>query len=385
MFAFGIFKVIYSPLKAFKELVQKPKYRGGFLVLILFMAAYASSTYVVLSKTFDEQTLPKLADGDRWTENHTGWTPNASISESNDGVGGSYFGNKTVQFSVSNSTQTWLQLDFGERVDCSAPDGFKNMSVRIKMLSPAATEVRNVSLFLLSGAVHHFGYNLTGQVTSIGSDLWNNITVPVGPEKGWKDSGLGADWGNVTGLRFEFSGSENANWTVRFDGLFFRGIFKSAMDNVATYIFAFSANAVTMFAIRWMFLGGFLYVVTKVLKGKATWQALLALAGFVLVTLLVQSVVNIAVYSALPKVYYPLEASAGVKAESDMALGKIAEETALVSEISQYVQIIMHFWATALCVIIIRFSSELAWAKSVIGATLAYIVSVLLANLLIGY
>lgn len=384
MFAFGIFKVIYSPIKAFKELVQNPKYRGGFLVLILFIAAYAGSTYVVLSKSYDEQTLPKLADGDGWTENRTGWTSNANISESNDGVGGSYFGNKTVQFSVSNSTQMWLQLDFGERVDCSAPDGFKNMSVRIKMLSPTATEARNVSLYLLSGPVHYFGYNLTGQVTLIGSDSWNNITVPVGPEKGWKDSGL-ADWGNVTGLRLAFSGPETANWTIRLGGLFFRGIFKSAMDNVAAYIFAFSANGVTMFAIRWMFLGGLLYVVTKVLKGKATWQALLALAGFVLVTLLVQSVTNIAVYSALPKIYYPLEASAGVRAESDIALGKIAEETALVSEISQYVQIIMHIWATALCVIIIRFSSELAWAKSVIGATLAYVVSVLLTNLLIGY
>ncbi len=384
MFAYGIFKIIYSPLKAFREIVQNPKYRGAFLILVLFIAAYAGSTYVVLSKTYDEQTLPKLAQGDRWTENRTGWTSNASISESNDGVGGSYFGNKTIQFSASNSTQIWMHLDFGERVDCSTPDGFKNMSVRIKMLSPAVAEAKNVSLYLVSSSAGYFGYNLTGHIISVGNDLWNNITFPVGPEEGWKVGGA-ADWGNVTGLRVEFSGSGNVNWTVRLDGLFFRGIFKPAMDNAATYIFAFSVNAATLFVIRWMFLGGFLYVVTKVLKGKATWQALLALAGFALVTLLVQSVVNIAVYSALPRLYYPLEASGGVKAEADAALSKVVAETALVSEISLYVQIVMHIWAIALCAIILRLSSELAWIKSVVAAAIAYLVSVLLANLLMGY
>jgi hypothetical protein len=385
LFAYGIFKVIYSPLKAFKELVQKPTYRGGFLILILFTAVYAGSTYVVLSKTYDERTLPGLAEGDRWTENRTGWTSNANITENSDGVGGSYFGNKTVGFSASNSTQLWLQLSFGEHVDCSAPDGFKNMSIRIKILSPVIAEVRNVSLHLLSNSTDYFSYDLTGRVTSIDNDLWNNITTPVGSENGWESMGTGADWANLTGLRLEFSGSRNTNWTVRIDGLFFRGIYRPVMDSVGTYILAFSVNAVTLFVVRWMFLGGFIYAVTKVLKGKATWQVLLALAGFVLVTSFVQSVINIGVYSAMPKLYYPLEASGGVEAESSAALSRIGEETALVSQIGMYVLAAMHIWAGALCVIVIRLSSEFTWAKSAIAATLAYVVSLLLTNLLTGY
>jgi len=56
LFAYEVIKVIYSPFKAFKEIVQNPRYLGPVMVMILFVAAYTGFSYVATSKLYDEQT-----------------------------------------------------------------------------------------------------------------------------------------------------------------------------------------------------------------------------------------------------------------------------------------------------------------------------------------
>ncbi len=58
-------KVLYSPLKAFEEIVKKPTVKGPLLVLALTLLATAVLQSIVASKY---SRLAETPDNDDWTE-----------------------------------------------------------------------------------------------------------------------------------------------------------------------------------------------------------------------------------------------------------------------------------------------------------------------------
>lgn len=385
MFAYDIFKVIYSPLKAFKDILQNPRYRGAFLIMILFGTVYAASAYVVLSKAYYEQTIPTRDQGDLWTQNSAQWTSNANITESSDALTSEFFGNESIQFSLNNNSLIWMAVDFNESVDCSTVGGYGNMSFRIKVVEPDVAEVKSINLSLFSSPTDYFIYNLTKHVVLSNNTLWYNLTVRVGPGNDWANESASANWSNIGSLRVEMLASQDANWTVRLDGLFFRDGFESAIGGSATYVFSFAMIGIMLFVIRWILISGLLYVLVRALGGKALWKSLFVLVGFALITMFVTSTINIALYSALPTIRYSLEAIAGVPGESGAALSNILQQTQLVSDVSYYVQIAAHIWSIILCAIIVRTTTELPWSKSAIAAVVAYLTGLLITSFLLGY
>jgi len=101
--------------------------------------------------------------------------------------------------------------------------------------------------------------------------------------------------------------------------------------------------------------------------------------------LFVQAIVNIAAFSTLPALYYPLELTGGVKGESEIAYSKLLEETWLVSLINRYLQIIVYMWTILLSAIVIRLLTEFSWIKSFLIATVAYLVSILAESFILGF
>lgn len=389
MFAYGIFKVIYSPFKAFKEIAENPKYAGPVLIMILFVVAYTGYGYTAISKTYVEQTMPTASDLDKWTENYTLWSSSygVNISCSEDHIGDTYYGNKSVEFSIANSTQIWMRLDNIGSLNCSDPEGYKNMSFRIKWIHPSATSPNNASLYLYSSP-NHFYCNLTGSFTQSINDAWNNLTISIGSESEcWRSNNIAeADWSNITGLKFEFMWPTRSDLTVRIDGLFFRGVFKPFMESAGSaYLFNFPLVAFMQFTIKWVFLAGLLYVLVKVFGGKAVWKPLLTLAGFSLITLFMQTMVNVAAYATLPALHYPIEILGGVPGEAEAAFKPISEATQFVSQITSYIQIVVHMWTIALCAIAMRLLFEFSWMKNVLISSLAYVLSLLAMSFIMGY
>ena len=385
MFAYGIFKIIYSPFKAFKEIIEKPKFIGPFLVMILFIVANLAFVYVAVSKTHVEQTLPTASQLDEWTENRTLWVSNAKVTESDDCVNGSYYGSKSIEFSTVNDTQIWMELNNIGPVNCSGIEGYKNMSFRIKMICSTIIKLSNASLFLYSSQADYFYYNLTKHLTPFNNTIWNNLTIPIGPESGsWLNGPTRADWSNITRLRFEFELPENTNVT-RLDGLFFRGVFKSELENAASYMPSYSLSAFMQFTIRWGILGGILYMISKALGSKAAWKPLLILVGFALITVFIQTIINTGVYATLPTLYYPLEFLGGVQGEYEIAYNKILEETWLVYMIGNYVQIAIYIWTIALCAIATRLLAEFSGSKSFLVAMAAYVITVLVESFILAH
>jgi len=385
LFAYGIFKVIYSPFKAFKEIIQNPKYIGPILIVILFIIANVGFVYVAISKTYAEQTLPTALQLDEWTENSTLWTSNANFTESEDCIGGSYYGNKSIEFSTADSTQIWMQLSNIGPINCSGIEGYKNMSFRIKLIYPATTELNNANLSLYSSLTDYFYYNLTKHFTPFNTNVWNNITIPTGPESEiWWNGTNEADWSNINRVKFSFTWPENTNITMRLDGLFFRGVFKSELENASSYMLNYSLFAFMQFTIKWVILTGILYIMSKAFGGKTFWRPLLILVGFALITLVIQTVINTTTYVTVPTLYYPLEFFGGVEGEVEIAYNKILEETWLVSLISNYVQIVVYIWTIALCAIALRLIGEFSWTKSFLVATVAYFASMLVESFILG-
>jgi len=388
LFLHDILKVIYAPHKAFKEIVQNPKYIGPATIMILFIIAYTGSAYIAQSKLNDEQTLPVArTQGDMWTENiaQSFWSSNANVSESFDTVSMNksietslefnYYGNKSIQFSIINSEQIWGQLNFTEPINCYDIEGYKNISFWIKLVSPNIAQVENASLFLFS-QTDYFSYNLTRDLTSLNGSVWNKLAIGIGVGSEWLNNSVNAHWGSITGFRFLFTFAENSDITLRLDGFYFKGVFKPFLETVSIeYMLMFSLFAFMQFVIQWVFLAGLIFIMVRAFGGKTLWRPILIAIGFALITVLVQAIINAAVYATLPQLERPLEFFSVIEQERLNSRNKFAEDTWLVSQITGLMPIAILVWTIALCAIATRSPTELSWNKSFLIATVAYFIS----------
>ncbi len=370
-----ILEIFYAPQRAFKEIIEEPKYIGPILIMVLFVAANTAYGSAILSRSYLEHTLPNadpsIGQFDVWTENATLWTstPGATIKEDfNDFINGSYYGNRSIAFSMPNSSQIFMKLiDIG-LVNCSATDGYRNMSLRMKIISPKNAP-SNASIYLFSGNnSDYFFYNLTETLSNSKAGVWNNLTIPLATE-GWVNNSV--DWTRITGMKLEFSWSENSNITILFDGLYFRGVFQAPLNTDASgYLLSYSLSGLLEFIFRWFLIAGIIFLVVKSIGAKTLWKPIFISVGFSLIIFIVMYLVNtIVVLSTLPKLYYSLEYLGGTPTEMTIAAAKIDSQAQLFSTISGYVQIAALVWITTLCAIATRLSTGFSWAKCAIAQT----------------
>jgi hypothetical protein len=348
------------------------------------MAASMGSTYAAISKTYIEKTLPDGKLLDEWTENKAFWTSNANVAESYDSINGSYYGNKSIAFSITNNTKVLAQLKDIGPVNCSGPEAYSKLSFRIKWTSPE-TPPANASIQLLSTDSSDFSYNLTEAPSNFTYNVWNNLTLPL-ISGGWSSSSSAASWNNITGLKLDFAWANSSDVTLLVDGVFFRGNFKSLLESAATaFLVNYAFLAFTQILLVWVILTGLIYLMGRGLGGSVLWKPVLIVIGFALVTMVIQSLVNMVAYLGSPTVHYPLELIGGVKGESDIAFNAILEQTWLVSQIMRFTQIAVYVWTIALCSLAVRFLTAFGWAKSFLIGTAAYLITLLAGSFLLGF
>lgn len=357
-----ILEVFYAPHRAFRKIVQNPKFLGPLLILVIFVVVQVGSAYVVASRSYLEQTLPAGDQGDTWTENAALWQASSGVTifdNHSDYINGStlYYNNTSIEFTAENSSSIQMFLNsFGESVNCSA-DGFENLSIRVKTVSPVSTP-ENVTLYLYSlSPANYFAYDLTpafSNTTILEQHFWNNITVPVGTSD-WTTSNSAASWGNITGLKMDFAWSSSSGIDLRVDGLFFRGIYKGSLDLYGSSVLLSSAlNSVTPFLFQWLLLTALIYLLIKGLKGNVVWKPVMVAVGFALVALVLQSIVLLAAYTTLSNVNYPLEILAQIPGEFDVAYQAVQNTIAQVLLVGSIVQVVVYVWIIALGTFIVR-------------------------------
>lgn len=380
----NVLEVIYAPHKAFKKLGDKPNYIGPAIIIAVLVVANLGFAYMALSKTYLETSAPNGQNQDEWTQNSTMWTtsPNALVSVSNDSITGAYYGNESIAFSANDTMSVWMQLDSIGPVNCSSQGGFNQLSFRLKQSSPDE-KPQSVSLYLNSTNAESFYYDLTNEYSNSSVGTWYNVTEPL--VSGWTASNLNADWSDITGLRLEFSWTGNSSISLLVDGLFFHGIYQSWLDQVGTgYMLSFALTSVMQFVITWVIFSGLLFLIGRTLGGKVVWRLILVAVGLILITLVVQALINVLSYSTLPQLNYPFSLVGGVQGEGTQAYNTILDQTANVRLVTSIAQVVIWGWTIALGAILLRFTAELAWLKSILAAVAAYIVTLLVSSFLFG-
>jgi hypothetical protein len=203
---------------------------------------------------------------------------------------------------------------------------------------------------------NYFSYDLTSVLSTIAPDIWNNITIPVGSGN-WLSSNTAAKWENITSLTMNFDWSTSSNIELRVDGLFFRGIFKNAVElyGSQTVLLSFALSAATPFLFQWLLLTALMYLMIKsLLKGKVIWKALMVAVGLALITLVVQALLTLATYSTLAPVNVPLEYFAGIQGEFEAANQAILMALEQATSVSGIIQIVVYVWTIALGAFIVR-------------------------------
>jgi len=386
LFAYGIFKVIYAPFKAFKEIIEKPKYTGPILIIVLFALANTGFGYAFLSKAYFDQTIPLASNLDEWTENCTLWMSNVGTPMcSEDHIGGIYYGNRSIKFTIVNGSQIWMRLNITNPVNCSSSGGYRKLSFRMKWIR--TDEVGpNVTAYLFSTPSDYFYCDLAQNFTESKSNVWNNLTIPIGSEnKRWENSSVNAYWDNIDGLELNFTWPSLSNISVLIDGLFFHGVFKPVIEISIGYLFNYPLTAFVQFTIKWIILGGSLYLFCRIFRAKAIWKVLLVVAGFALITLLLQTIINTAAIAASPEIHYPLKALGGVPGEAEVSDNYVFEQTKLLFQFFSYVEIVIGIWTSVLCAIAIHLLSGFSWIKSLLIAALAYLAYFFVMNMVLPF
>jgi len=361
-----ILRVLYTPHKAFKDIIQKPGYFGPFILLLIFVLAQVGSFYVSGSRLHIEQTMPVGTEADVWTEHATLWqaNPDVVISDNRvDFINGSqtisgfpdYYGNSSVEFAVSDNNSLQMALnDFGSQVDCGA-NGFTEVFFRVKTVTPyAKPENVTLNLYSLSDS-NFFYYDLTSAFSDNRVNIWNNISVPVGAGN-WLSNG-NPSWENITGLKLEFAWSSNSDIDLRLDGLFFRGKFKTQIEfvgGVIPYLATSALNGFAPFLFEWLFLTGLMYLLIKGLKGNVIWRPLMVAVGYALIVMVIQTLIVAVVYTTLPDLHYPLELLAYVSGEFEVARDVLLNQLATVNLVEYILQVVAWVWIVALGAFITR-------------------------------
>lgn len=373
----------------FKKITQDPKYWGPLLVLILFLASQSAFYYGTNVKTYYEQTSPNFENLGAWTEDPGLWTATQGAdikSNYQDYLNSSLYGNSSLQFSIADSSSMFMEMASFSNVDCGL-SGSENFSIRVKQVNPQVVPDSVILTLYSLGSSNSFKYDLTSEFSNASLiGVWTNITIPVGETApNWSSNG-NPQWENITGLKVAFNYPSVSSITLRVEGLFFRGTYATYTEMSTTgFVINVLQLSLLQFAAQWLVLTGVLYILIKGMKGNVVWKPLFVGVGFALVAMVVQAIVNVAVTTTLPVLYYPVEWYAGLPVEATAVTSAIAAQTEIFTLITSIMQIVTYGWIVALTAVVTRILvPEFTVIKAILSSVAALIITILITAILLG-
>lgn len=375
-----VFEVLYSPVNAFRKIIEKPDFKGVLLVLVLVISSMIISQYIVTSKLLLENRTP---ENDDWTEsltNQHNWVSNGSpLLDETDYQMGNVDGNHSITSSVLTETSIWLKITDIGSINCSEETGYNELFFWIKWTHEEGLSPSSGTLKLFSGSEDsYFEYNkITELLNSSGE--WTNATLNVGPDQGWT-SNNSPDWQSITGIEFILDWSSSANLTMKIDGLYFRK-FSSPLitGEFSGLIIPIILQVVMNFAMDWILWAGILIIVAKLFQEDlGRWNVFFVIIGYSFIATVVYTLVNAVSLSTLPMLNVPLDADAL------NALLDVSWRPLLAYQLSLYIPVIGEVWIAALGAVVVRAMKEMTWSKAATIAAVAFAIRFLL-RLFLGF
>jgi hypothetical protein len=375
-----VFEVLYSPVNAFKKIIEKPDFKAVLLILVLVVASMMISQYVVASKLLLENRAP---ENDDWTEaltNQHSWVSNGELSiDDTDYQMGNTNGNHSITSSALTETSIWMQvLDIGY-INCSEEAGYIELFFWIKGSHEAELAPSSGTLKLFSGREDsYFESDVTGLLASSGE--WANITLNVGSDQGWTLTNS-PDWQDITGMEFRLDWSSSANVTMKIDGLFFRKYSSPLVTGeFAALMPAILLEVVLNAVMDWILWAGILILVAKLFnEDLGRWNVFFVIIGYSFIATVVYTLVTVAPLSTLPMLNVPLDVDAF------NALFDASWRFLLAYQLVSYIPVIGEVWIAALGAIAIHtMKEEITWSKAATIAAAAFAIRFLL-RLFLGF
>ncbi|MEM1540025.1 MAG: hypothetical protein QXJ07_01390 [Candidatus Bathyarchaeia archaeon] len=369
-----VFRIIYAPHKALREIIQKPRYKGPLIIMLLFVLSSSGFYYALSTRVYYDQTAPSLSEYDKWTEDVSLWysNENAIVSvNTTDYIKGDRYGNKSIQFKLENSSLIYMELKIPETLNCIEPNHYTNLTFRIKIAEPFDVP-SNMSIYLFSenSTSKYFVYFLQSIPIKIG--IWDNKTILL------EDfSSFDGNWANITSLMLKLEWPSNKNITVLVDGVFFHGFYRTEFEIYGGAVLLYSiVNAFMIFFMQWVIFGVILYLFLRLFKAQPVWKTMLVISGFALVALFVQNLILTGIVLAYPEIRLSLKTLGGVPGE-----GSTVDVQNYMSIIFiQYnilERIVYYVWVVILCSIAVRLLFNFPWAKGVSISLLSSMITVL--------
>ncbi len=389
-----VFEVLYSPVKAFKKIIEKPDFKGVLLILVLFMSFTVVDQYVVASKLLLRTATP---DEDDWTESTALWTSNGSLTlDETDYKMGNTAGNHSVKSLVLNGTSIWMKITDIGPLDCSEDTSYVELFFWIKWIHEnGAFPGSSATLRLFSVSESSYFERSLTEFISTSSDEWSNTTLKIGPDQGW-NSFDSPDWQSVTGLEFRLVWPAPANLTMKIDDLHFRKyVSMLETDTFSGSIIGILMSAAVSFSMNWILWAGILLMVAKVFREEVgPWTVFFVIIGYVFMVTVVYTIVSTALFSNLPALNIPSKAWPPTTQEEINATSALIEErwnptwtyqlyTMLhpvftISNIPFYLPLLREVWTVALCMIVIRLLRGITWGKAASISVVAFIIRLIL-------
>jgi len=370
-----VFEVLYSPVKALKKIIEKPNFKGVILILVLVILSTVVVQYVATSKFFLETRTP---DDDDWTEsltNQHSWTSNDSpLLDETDYKMGNKVGNHSVKSLVFNGTNIWMKITNISPLNCSGDKGYKELFFWIKWTHENGSfPSSGATLRLFSGNENNYFESDLTNFISTSSDEWSNATLKVGPDQGWNLTNS-PDWQSVTGLEFRLVWPDQANLTMKIDGLYFRkyvspletGAFSGAIISIVI-------QAAVLFSMNWILWTAILLMIAKVFHEEVgPWAVFFIIIGHVFIATVVYTIASAALLSTLPALNLPLEAD-----DINVLINEMWSPY-WAYQVWFYLPLVGEVWIAMLCATAVRLLRGISWGRAASISVIAFILRFIL-------
>lgn len=358
-----ILEVLYSPVKAFRKIIEKPDFKGLLIVLLLVISVTTALQFVYNDKQLYENRAPLEDD---WTETLTGqhvWTSIESVLLDTTDY---QMGNSSISSSVTDSTSIWLKISDFEAIDCSVDTGYNEMFFWINWTNDSGVAPVSGTLKLFSGSEEsYFEIDLAGLVASSGE--WKNTTLDVGPGQGWV-SNNSADWENITGIEFRLVWSDAADLALNVDGVFFRNYITSIeAAGLETAILYILFSVTFSVGINWVMWAGILFIVSKLFgEDLGKWNVLFVIIGHAFMATVVYTLVSTLIFTSLPILIMPVEYDLQVASFTETWLSNTAYQAGTLLLWAG------EAWIAALSAVVIKLMKDVPWGKAATIAAVTF-------------
>jgi len=371
-FVKSVFKVLYSPMKAFEEIGKKPSVKGPILILLITLPLFVSIQYSSTSKFFLEATIP---ENDLWTEEpHNShsflWSSGDEILfDNNDYISGNY----SVSISAFNSSQIWMYLTEIGSINCSEGE-HSRLSLAIKISNEGELMTAVLQLFSGNSDTNGFDLDILPLMGTVAS-TWVNITVDLANDN-WTKTKATSSWTDITGIGLQLTWLDLGNFTVKVDGLFF-GKFVSSLSSYGVDLPLLSVVRSSInFLLEWLILSG---VVLLILRSFSKWTGsfkdLFNYIGHVYSASIVYLSAIALTSFFLPPLYIP----ANITFQQYVNIYQ-ASWGAPIS----YLTLLYYGWATILCAVSLKKLVEMSWSKAILVGFGAFVMGVLFSSFLLS-